>query len=431
MTAEESRRWTWPIAVSTVLAISSIFPLPPLIDLSNPAAVPAGTLHFPIAYHLLAPASVILDTLTLLAPAQYLGTLGLGAITYILCIARRSSPRRGRASRPLLTLGFRLIVGGLGLAELALVARRPMASLTLRDPELLAIDFHSHTSASHDGRPSFGAEENREWHSSAGFAAAYVTDHRTLEGAVSAANFNPGLAGSGTTLLPGVELRDGDEHPILIGIDPLRTHITSGDWQPALIDRDNDPTPAVLLLSLPGDLIRVPAEMTRGRVRVAGIEVSDGSPRGIAQAGRDRQMIRAFATRSSVATVSGSDNHGWGRTAPAWSVMRISGWRTMTPAELDVAIRRTLIDEGPRAVQVVARRTAPIPRTRASVAISGFAVVIVMLRTMSMPDRISCCVWCWTLCAMLRLPSHLKERGRVRIRTRLPQAADVGAAASV
>ncbi|HJQ53020.1 MAG TPA: hypothetical protein VJ825_04160 [Gemmatimonadaceae bacterium] len=431
VSAEQLRRWSWPIAFSTVLAVSSIFPLAPLIDLSNPDALPAGTLHFPIAYHLLAPASVTLDTLTLLAPSQYLGTLGLGAIACIVCVALRSSSRGGRVSRRLLTLVFRLVFGALGLAELALVARRPMASLTLPDPELLAVDFHSHTSASHDGRPSFGAEENREWHSSAGFAAAYVTDHRTLEGAASGANGNPGLAGRGTTLLPGVELRDGDEHPILIGIDPMRTRITSDDWQPALIGRDNDPTPAVLLLSLPGDLLRVPPEMIGGRVRVAGIELSDGSPRGIAQAGRDREMIRTFATRSRVATVSGSDNHGWGRTAPAWSVMRIPGWKTMTPTELDVAIRRTLIAEGSRAVQVVARRSAPIPETTAGVVISGFAVGVVLLRTMSVADRISCCLWCWTLCALLRLPSQLKHRSVVRIRTPARENADVGAAASV
>ncbi|HJP85013.1 MAG TPA: hypothetical protein VJ852_03440 [Gemmatimonadaceae bacterium] len=430
MTAKRFRRWTWPIAVSTVLAVSSIFQLPPLVDLTNPAMPPTATLHFSIAYHLVAPASAALDTLTLLAPAQYLGTLGLGALASILCVTLRSSPRRGRQARGLLTLGFRLIVSALGLAELALVAKRPMASLTLGDPDLLAVDFHSHTSASHDGRAGFGAEENREWHSSAGFAAAYVTDHRTLEGAVSGANSNPGLAGRGTTLLPGVELRDGDEHPILIGIDLRRTRITSGDWQPALVGRDNDPTPAVLLLSLPGDLVRVPEEMTDGRVRVAGIEMSDGSPRGIAQAGWDGDMIRALASRTGVATVSGSDNHGWGRTAPAWSVMRIPGWQTMTPTELDVAIRRTLIDEGPRAVEVVARRTAPIPVTAAGVAISGLAVALVMLRTMSMADRISCCAWCWALCVLLRIPSRLKQRSVVRIRTRRPQEADVGAAAS-
>jgi hypothetical protein len=428
--AEKVRSWRWPIAVTTVLAVTSLFPLSPLVDLGNPGALPAGTLHFPFAYHVLAPASATLDTLTLLSPAQYLGTLGLAAIALLASVALRGSRNRAHARRRLLTSGFRFIAGAVGLAELVLVARRPMAALALRDPDLLAVDFHSHTSASHDGRAGFDAEENRQWHSSAGFAAAYVTDHRSVEGAVSGANGNPQLAGRSTTLLSGVELRDGDEHPILIGIDPQRTRITSGDWQPALVGRDNDPTPPVLLLSLPGDLLRVPAEMTRGRVHLAGIEMSDGSPRGIAQAGRDRDALLTFARTARVAFVSGSDNHGWGRTAPAWSVMRIRGWQTMTPSALDVAIRRTLIYEGPRAVQVIARRTAPIPTNMAGIAISGFAVGVVMLRTMSLADRISCGAWCWGLCALLRLPSRLRERSVARVWTRRPQAADAGAAAS-
>jgi hypothetical protein len=431
MKAGQIRSWSWPITVTTALVVTSIFPLPALVDLTSPASLPSGTLHFSLAYHLLAPVSAALDTLTLLAPAQYLGTLGLGAIAFIWFAGFRESRRDGRAARRLLKVGFRLIVGVVGLAELALVAKRPMAALALADPDLLAVDFHSHTAASHDGRAGFGAEENREWHASAGFAAAYITDHRTLEGAVNGANGNPGLAGAGTMLLPGVELRDGDEHPILIGVDPGRTRIASPNWQPALVGPDNDPTPPVLLLSLPGDILRVPAEMTGGRVRVAGIEMSDGSPRGIAQSGRDREAIQSFARRTSVATVSGSDNHGWGRTAAAWSVMRIPGWKTMTSSELDVAIRRTLIDEGPRAVQVVARRTAPIPDSIAGVAVSGFAVGLVMLRTMSLADRVACIAWSWSVCALVRLRSRLKQTGVVRIWTRRPQAGEIEAAASV
>ena len=161
------------------------------------------------------------------------------------------------------------------------------------------------------------------------------------------------------TLLPGVELRDGDEHPILIGVDPKRMRITSPDWKEAAVAADGGPAPPILLLSMPGDILRIPLDETTGPIRVAGIEVSDGSPRGIAQAARDRDAIVALSGKLHLALVSASDNHGWGRTAPAWSVMNIPGWRDMTPAQLDIAIRRTIIDQGPRAITVIARRTAP------------------------------------------------------------------------
>lgn len=421
--------WRCPIAITLVVMGTSVFSVSPVIDLANPAARPAGALHFPLAYHIIAPLSDVLDALTFLTPAQYWGVLGMAGAAFAAYVTL-STPKKGtgRIRRRFFRGGIRLIAAAVGIGELVLVARRPMASLALRDPDLLAVDFHSHTSESHDGRPGFNAERNREWHSSAGFAAAYVTDHRSIEGAVSGGTGNPPLAGAGTVLLPGVELRDGDEHPILIGVDPRRMRIGSPDWTSAAIVPDHLRTPPVLLLSLPGDILRIPFEMTNGRVKVVGVEMSDGSPRGIAQGSRDHDAILALARATHLATVSASDNHGWGRAAPAWSVMKIPGWRRMTPSELDVAIRRTLITEGPRAVQIVARRTAAVPDTIAGAGFSGLSVALLMLRTMSVADRISCIAWSWTVCALLTLRPPRWQRKAVRILAR-PSPASVEAAA--
>lgn len=424
------RRWRCPIAITLALMVTSIFSVTPLIDLANPAARPAGALHFPLAYHLIAPLSDVLDALTFLTPAQYWGMLGMAGAAFTVYVTLATSRKGpGTTRRRLVRGGIRLIVAAVGIGELVLVARRPMASLALRDPDLLAIDFHSHTSESHDGRSGFDAERNREWHSSAGFAAAYVTDHRSIEGAVSGEIGNPRLAGTGTVLLPGVELRDGDEHPILIGVDPRRMRIASSDWKPAVVVPDHRETPPVLLLSLPGDILRIPFEMTNGRVKVVGVEMSDGSPRGIAQGSREHDAILALARETRLATVSASDNHGWGRAAPAWSVMKIPGWRRMTPSELDVAIRRTLISEGPRAVQIVARRTPAVPDTVAGAGLSAFTVTILMLRTMSIADRISCIVWSWTVCALLTLRPSRRQRKGVRTAARASPPSGVEAAA--
>jgi hypothetical protein len=241
----------------------------------------------------------------------------------------------------------------------------------------------------------------------------------TFDGALTGAARNPARSGEATVLLPGVELRDGDEHPILIGVDPRRMRITSPDWQGAAVEADGGPVPAMLLLSMPGDILRIPLSETDGPVRLAGIEAADGSPRGIGQAGRDRDAILALAANLHLAVVSASDNHGWGRTAPAWSVMRIPGWRDMTPSELDIAIRRTIITRGSRAIEVIARRTAGQPQNMVAAAAGGIAVASVMLRTMSLPDRFSWGVWSWGICLIsLRNARRNSYKRRVRARKR-------------
>jgi hypothetical protein len=229
-----------------------------------------------------------------------------------------------------------------------------------------------------------------------------------------------------------VELRDGDEHPILIGVDPKRMRITSPDWKAAAVAADGGPAPPILLLSLPGDILRIPLDETDGAVRVAGIEAADGSPRGMAQAARDRDAIVALAGTLHLALVSASDNHGWGRTAPAWSVMRIPGWRDMTPAQLDIAIRRTIVAEGSHAIDVIARRTAPPPGNVFETAAGGIMVADVMMRTMSLSDRLSWLAWSWVLCFLsLRLARRngnaLDSRGRQRADKK--PATDIDAAA--
>lgn len=403
--------------------MTAVFSLPPLVDPAYPGRLIAASLSRPLAYYIIAPASNVLDALTVLSPPQYWATFFSCALAFLFLCARRHARSRhgftiGKTVRAL--VGF--TGGAVAVIGVALVAWRPMASLQLSDPDLIKVDFHSHTSASHDGRSGFDAEKNREWHSSSGFDAVYVTDHRTFDGVLDGAQQNPLTAGERTTLLPGVELRDGDEHPILIGVDPKRMRISSPDWKGAAVAADGGPAPPILLLSMPGDILRIPLDETTGPVRIAGIELSDGSPRGIAQSAGDQEAIVALADKLHLALVSASDNHGWGRTAPAWSVMRIPGWREMSPAQLDVAIRRTIISEGPRAIEVVARRTAATPTTPIGMVVGGVAVGVVTLRTMDPPERISWLIWSWGLCFVsLRQASRSRLRPRARIQK--PRAA--------
>lgn len=406
--------------VTAALLITAVFSLPPLLDVIHPDAPVAARLRIPIAYEVVAPVSNVLDALTLLTPAQYAATFALCAVTALgFWTYRRARSRAGIVPSKLVRVALCFGGGTIAVAGIVLIATRPMASIALSDRDLIAIDFHSHTNASHDGRSGFDAERNREWHASSGFDAAYVTDHQTFDGAVSGAKRNPARSGEGTVLLPGVELRDADEHPILIGVDPKRMQIKSPNWEAAAVEADGGPVPPILLLSLPGNIVRIPIGETSGPVHLAGIEAVDGSPRGLAQSAQDRDAIFSLAGRMHLAIISASDNHGWGRTAPAWSVMRIPGWRDMTPSELDIAIRRTIIAEGSRAVEVIARRTAPVPGNTLEAATGGIMVAIMMMRTMSAPERVSWIGWSWGLCFLsLRIARRNGSKLRARARNR-------------
>jgi hypothetical protein len=411
-------RYRWALSITLILGVTAAVSLPPLVDAVRPHSPVAATLRTPFFYDFLAPVSNVLDTLTLLTPAQYWATFALCLVAFFApAIVRNLRRPREISALSVIAPCLRFIGGTIAIVGLMVVARRPMAALNLKDPDLIAVDFHSHTSASHDGRLDFDAERNREWHRSSGFNAAYITDHQTFAGALSAAEQNPSVAGEGVTLLPGVELRDGDEHPILLGADPTRTRLASADLEGALVKSDGGSVPPILLLTIPGNIRRVPPSEYTGPIRLAGIEVSDGSPRGMAQTANEKEKILALAGTFRLAPVAGSDNHGWGRAAPAWSVLRIPGWRSMSPALLDIAIRRTILARTPGTTEVIARRTVGPPSGRVEAALGGVAVTILMLRTMNLRDRLSWILWSWAL-AFISLVRARRTRRKLRLRVR-------------
>lgn len=410
-------KYRWPLLISLCVAVTAAFSLPPLIDVARPDAAVAASLRTPIVYDLLAPASNVLDALTVLSPSQYWAMFALCAVLIVGSEIFRDV-RRARRLSVLTTCRtcVRFAGGTVAIIGIMLLVPRPMASLSVPDRDLIVVDFHSHTSASHDGRAGFDAERNRSWHRAAGFNAVYITDHKTFDGALEGGKLNPATAAGGTTILPGVELRDGGEHPILIGVDPKRMRITSPDWREAAVKANGGPVPPILILSIPGDLDHVPVGEYTGNIRLAAIEAADGSPRGIAQAAKDRKRIIALADRMGLSLVSGSDNHGWGEAAPSWSVLRIPGWRDMTPGALDIAIRRTIIGRVPGSTQVIARRTAGVTTGRIGTAFSGIAVGTLMFRTMNPRDRLSWLAWSWGLCLLPSIGARRRRRNLILLR---------------
>lgn len=384
-------RW-WPACLTAIVLLGAAVPASAVRDLL--ADAPAGGVHLvrPAGYVALAPLSDVLDVLTLLSSTQH---AALGVTLLVLFAAWRlvrrcvsDTVRHGRAREA----GVAGLFAGavLALYAAAIALPRPMAGLVLDDPSQIAVDFHSHTGASHDARAGFDADANRAWHAAAGYDAAYVSDHHSFRGAMAGLATNAPRAGDGTQLLPALEAAYQDEHVIVLGSAHDAGTAPVRQWADSRLPRDAD---AGLLMTIPGAVARFRPGSVR-QTRVLGIEVSDGCPRGLAESDVKQDSLVALGTSLGAALLTGSDNHGWGHAAVAWSVMSIPGWRAMTADQLDAGIRNHLRSAGTRAVIPVAR-TRVVSRNLLGLVTIVPAAAWTMVRTMSWAERLSWIAWIW------------------------------------
>ena len=415
--AVRARPPAWAIAISAAVLGSAVLPAPPLRDLLTNDPPAGAQLVRPALYVFFAPASNVLDALTLLSLWQHVALtvtlvvlFALWRVTRMRVAARDDGSVRRAAWRT--EARAALLAIGLFAATYVVMAAapRPMAALRLRDESFVAVDFHSHTNASYDARPGFSAEENRAWHQAAGYGAAYVSDHHSFRGVHIALATNPATAGDTTMLLPALEAAYQDQHVIVLGsahdagTAPVRV------WANA---RSTSAEDVGLILTIPGTVALFAHTRTAPPARAVGIEISDGGPQGLVASDRKRASIIALADRHDDALLTGSDNHGWGRTAPAWSVMTIPGWRGLSADSLDARIRATLVTSGRRAVR-------PIGRTRAgggdlpALLVTAPAAAWTMLRALSWPERLSWIAWCWTTVAIASAVRGVRRRRQSR-----------------
>jgi hypothetical protein len=392
-------------ALLTGLVAAAALAARPAIRVQAGASPVAAHLRLPIAYVALAPACDLFDAMSLLSLRQHGALLATALVAYAASRAwrARSALGRPRPGLPAEAAGVGRLVGGLvALYLVGALVPRPMAAIELADPSALAVDFHSHTEASHDGRRGFTAEANRAWHRAAGFDVAYVSDHGTQAAALGAGPRNPAHAGAGTTLLPAVETVCLDEHLVLLGPVPRPApHMCPEAGRP------NAP-PAVALFTIPGHPGRLP--LLRG---VVGAESVDGTPRAFDETPSDRALLHRTAERLDLALVAGSNNHGWGRTAPAWSVMVIPGWRALRPEALDSAIRRRVLVERRRAVVVVERRRLETgPGLVGDLALTAPRLGWRILTTMSAGERVAWVAWAWIAWGLIALARRPRARRR-------------------
>ena len=408
-----------PLGVLSVVALvlfAALFPAQPVHDAVTFAPMPEVALRRPMSYVLLAPVSNVLDTITLLSLRQHIAfllTIIAGYVAwwwYVGRVALRTAPPARRALREAARIGVGLVLV-VALYAAATIMPRPMAALET-GPNIIAIDFHAHTRYSHDGRPDWTPEDVRAWHRAAGFAVAYVTDHRTFEGARDGWSNNPALAGEGTSLLPGIEVVWKGEHVNVLDADRMYRGILTENLrdidEPALNLASVIPNAEpVLIETIPGDLSKMIAARGPGTPGVRAIEIIDGAPKGLGQSRRERSLIIKLADSLNLALVAGSDHHGWGHTASGWTLMFLPDWRARTPEELSTAISTTLRRGGSRGTRVAERYVAD---TESALAVPFTVPLVVwgMLRTLSGDERIVWLVWL----AALYLLGHVRRARR-------------------
>jgi hypothetical protein len=403
----------WAIAVTLLVMLTALFVTDPIRDAATLSAVGEARLGVSSGYLSIAPVSSILDTLTLLTVGQHIALLLWVIVCFVLWRVLRARSHPARPAGELTAAGGLLLIIILVYA-IAAAAPRPMAQLTVSDETVVAIDFHSHTEYSHDGRPGWSEEDVRAWQHGAGDDVAYITDHRTFEGAERGIASNPAVAGEGTMLLQGLEAGFRGEHVNMLSAGRRYRGLTTPDLrdidEQSLTLADIFPaTSPVLIETIPGHLNAVKDTTARGVPAVQAIEIVDGSPRGLSQGRRDRARIVHLADSLDLALVTGSDNHGWGRAAPGWTLMRIPGWRGMPTDSLSRRIEDVLRFQRRNATRAVERRVAG-GQNPIALALTAPLVVWRMLTTLSPDERVMWLIWTWALVFIARALRRYRAR---------------------
>jgi hypothetical protein len=279
---------------------------------------------------------------------------------------------------------------------------RPMLALAGTGTDEMIVDLHSHTNVSHDVKGTlmsgFDTEANRRWHGRAGFDAAYITDHNTMDGWRAIA---PGRRLARPLLCPGIELSVRGAHIVLLGDTADIARAPYDTSLSALLSLFGDATSrygAIPIASIP-EYERNHWE-NLGRFVASGIggfEISNAAPKANEITRARRDTVIALARRSNLLILGVNDTHGWGATSLAWSVVRVPGWRRAAdPCALLLDRLRT---GGFDAVRIVERPRLR-PDDRLPMWLTPLGVVWETWRSESWPLTLSWLLWIWAIALM-------------------------------
>ncbi len=387
-------RWRVPAVLSAVVILAQLARTHPLMDVVTGRAPGDLRLAYPLAHVLFAPFTLAADWLNGGSRGDLIGFAAWALAAYVFArVFFATDPRRllREAGYALLFLAaFAAFVGWGALLE------RPIPRLVASDTALVVFDAHSHTAASHDGRPHFGVAANAAWHTRAGFDAAFVTDHNVV------AERPPRTGADGVRLLPGEELSLRGLHVLALG---ARARIDNTPWNRSFdstllllrrLAADTSASRPYLVASLPeywryhwGTAIGVMTD-----AGIEGFEIWTTSPKAMDLPPAARAEVVARSALERHALFGATDMHGLGNAATVWNVMRLPGWRALDDDALAAALIARFRADGPAAHRVVALRRWQADARWAAPAVVPLNAAL-GLRTMSAAHAAALVAWLW------------------------------------
>jgi hypothetical protein len=325
----------------------------PVIDVATRDWASGYTLQLPHLYEFFAPFCGVADRFTILSYHQAIVAL-LYCLTALLLFF---GLRKGTAAIGLflLFLGWTILIP------------HSKARLVADDPNILLIDFHSHTSFSHDGRKwpiAFTPDANRRWHAAQGYNAGFITDHNLNEAAQIAKDHSrQDWTQTGYRSFEGEEVSLYRTHLVILGVhERVDNHPYDSDparIRPFIADMRKRHIPVIA--SIPEywwyhwDGSRIGTYMDFITWGINGFEVINSAPKALDFPPAYQREIIGICRQHNLPITGISDTHGWGSATAAWNAMRIPGWRSMAPDQLEAAVLQALQTQGFGAVAVLER----------------------------------------------------------------------------
>ena len=390
-------RWAGPSLLTLVLVASQLFAVPALTDPVAGTAPRSLHLSVPRLYLVLAPLFTAWDGISMLSMSRLQGFLtGLAwlylfwRVTRLVVSDSSWGPRSWLRELGILAFSISILLCFLLVGAMW---HRPMVALSGVSPHDRVVDFHSHTTFSHDvggtWMRGFDMQANWGWHARAGFDAVFVTDHNTIEGARDRRR-HPGLC-------PGIEVSAWKAHIVLLGDTlPVERDPFSRSFQGLLdlLRTSESAFGSLTLASLPeyrrNHWHRLDTLINAG---LDGFEIVNASPKANELTREDRNRVVTLARAHNLFVVGVSDTHGWGATSMVWNLVR-STQETSAGAACSTVLSQ--LRQGFPAVRVIERHRLR-PDDGWPMWLTPVGVLWETWRSMGLVLTISWLVWVWLL----------------------------------
>lgn len=230
----------------------------------------------------------------------------------------------------------------------------PTNTIRSKNPDKILIDFHSHTTYSHDGLIT--PRQQIKWHKRNGFDAFFLTDHNVFKPAFEFVTEyeKQNTAENEPVLLCGMEF-SGDSHLLLLGID---TTLRKSEYQDETVIQKVRQMNGLVFVAHWWSLHKhSPDQYVQWGV--------DGFE--IAKQGQDIDLdpeifsnLKKISLENKLFLLGTTDYHGYGSFCYTWSVMELPGFHSMDYFQKKSAIWNTLLNRDPDAVRVIAYDDRPV-----------------------------------------------------------------------